>query len=289
MNIFEDLVLLDYLKNTDSLTYQNGGTSIGVSLEYAKNTTVQAMTYYTQLNTTPQKISQTAEYQWGMYGGTETISFKEKRQNAGPNIYNLMEAKARSLAKSMSDEINTDLYAAAAVTNGISTLVTNIDATSTIGIVNSTTQAFWQANVTASGSFAGQGPNDLETNWALCSSSNMKNTPNILITDQTTWGYYNLSLQPQIRYTASDQGNVSFQNLKYKTADFVWDTAATSGVIYLINTNAMKLYIDSGANFIMFEPERPTNQIADSSAMTVLLQLVITNRRRLGKLTGVTA
>lgn len=288
-NIFRNNVILNKLKANGAIVIQDGGTSIALAVEYAENGTVEAMDYYSALDTTPQKISQTAEYQWGMYAGTTSISHKEKRQNAGANIYNVAEAKAKNLSKAMSGKINADLFAASATANGVGTLVTYIDATSAIGNINSTSQSFWQATNTTSGSFGAQGLSDMETTWSAVSDSNMSDSPSFIITTSAVFGYYNLALQPQIRYMSTGSADGSFQNLKYKTADVVWDNDCTTGAMYFINTEALKLYIDSGTNFIMFDAVRPSNQIAETAQMAVMLQLVATNRRRLGKILSITA
>jgi hypothetical protein len=129
----------------------------------------------------------------------------------------------------------------------------------------------------------------METTWSAVSDSNMVDSPSFLLTTATVFGYYNLALQPQIRYMSTGNADSSFQNLKYKTADVVWDNDCTAGAIYFINSEALKLYIDSGTNFIMFDAVRPSNQIAETAQMAVMLQLVATNRRRLGKMLSITA
>jgi hypothetical protein len=185
--------------------------------------------------------------------------------------------------------INTDLFAATQAALKVNTLVLTVDATSTIGNINSTSQSFWQANVTSSGSFGAQGKSDMETVFNNCSASNQADAPNLLLSTSTEFTYYKLSLTPQQRYTENDSVDGSIRSLMFNGARYLWDKLSTSGVIYFLNTDALKLYIDSGTDFIMHDPVRPSNQVAEASAIDVMLQLVTTARFRLGKMTSVTA
>src|SRR3990167_2973570 len=253
-NIFNDFVTLDILRKKDRMRTQNGGLSIGITVEYAKNTTFSELAYFDTIDTSPQKNFQTAEYKWGYYAVSVSLSHQEVRQNAGDNIVNLVDGKFKSAMSSVSDLINQHLYASSFQTNRINTLVTLIDATSTIGEVNSTAQTFWQATNTTGGSFGAQGMSDLETTYNAVSSSANRSAPDILVTTSTIHGFYNLALQAQQRYSSNDTAASSFINLKFKNADIVWDEVCTAGVIYLLNSNALELIIDSGTNFIFTDP-----------------------------------
>lgn len=288
-NFFQNHVLFDELKKAGSVVYQDGGGGIGVAVEYTNNQTGKAIQYFDTYDTTYAKFSQTAEYKWAQYVINVSISHMQKRQNAGANIYNFAEAQVKNATKSLARLINTDLFAATQAALKVNTLVLTVDATSAIGEINSTSQSFWQANVTTSGSFGSQGKSDMETVMNNCSASNQADSPNLLLSTSAEFTFYKLSLTPQQRYTGNDSVDGSIKSLMFNGARYLWDKLATSGVIYFLNTDAIKLYIDSGTDFIMHDPVRPSNQVAEASAIDVMLQLVTTARFRLGKMTGVTA
>ena len=65
--------------------------------------------------------------------------------------------------------------------------------------------------------------------------------------------------------------------------------ACNSGVAYFLNSKVMELDIHSGTDFIMRDWVPSINQDAKTALFMVGLELVIKNRRKLGKLNSVTA
>jgi len=166
--------------------------------------------------------------------------------------------------------------------------VTLIDATSTIQDINSTTYSFWQADVNASGSFAAQGRSDMLTLWNALAIIPGKPS-DLLVTTATVHGYYEGSLVAQQRYTSMGAGNSAFSNLMFKTAPVIFDNDCTSGVMYFLNSDILELAVSSDTNFVLSEWVKPSDQDAKVAQILVGLELITTNRRKLGKLTGITA
>jgi len=285
--IFDEIPTLKLLKDKGAIV--EGGASIVIPLLYEQNSTAQFYSGYDQLNITPQEGHTTAQYKWKEAAVSISVNNREENiQNVGPSaVESLVDAKVKQATMSLKDLLNRRLYAASPAADDIGSLVTTIDATSSIGDINSTTYSWWQSDADASGSFAGQGRSDMLALWNALVVEGAK--PDMLITTPTVHAYYEGSLIPQQRYESNSSGNASFRELMFKTAPVVFDNDATSGVMYFIDSRHLQLYVSSGNNMKMTEWVKPANQTARVAQLLMACELVANNRRRLGKLTGITA
>ncbi len=288
--VFNKLALFEWLNSKKKM--RKGGTSLVGPIRYQKNNTVQSYDGYDQLNTTPQDELTSYQFKWKQYAGSISVSGREDRiQNKGKSeVLDLVKTKIEGAEGSLRDKINTDLFAASPASKDIGSLVTSIDATSTIGDINSTTYSFWQATSTASGSFAAQGISDMRTLWNSLAVKMPQSTPDLILTTTTIHGYYEGSLLPQQRYEGgASKGDGSFRDLMFKNTAVRFDAQATSGVMYFLNSDVIDFSIDPSTDFIMTEWVKPSNQDAKVAQLLFAGEMVIKNRRKLGKLTGITA
>lgn len=287
--VFNKLALFEFL-NKKKKVYR-GGTQIVVPIQYQNTVPTGSYNGYDLLNTTPTDDLTAASYKWKQYFANISVSGREDRvQNKGKaEVLSIVKSKINGAESAIRNKLNTDLFAASPATNDIGSLVTSIDATSTIGDINSTTYSFWQSTSTASGSFAAQGVSDMRTLWNTLAVKNPQSVTDLILTTTAIHGYYEGSLLPQQRYESNDTGNGSFRDLMFKTAAVRYDAAATSGVMYFLNSDVMEIAIDPSTDFMTTDFVRPSNQDAKVAQILVALELVIKNRRKLGKLTSVTA
>lgn len=268
----------------------NGGASLLIPLLTDSNSTATWYSGYDPLDTTPQSGMTTAQAKWKNLAGSISISGEETRQNSGKEaIFNLLDAKTSQCELTLKKQITAAFFAASTPTKQMNSLATMIDATSTIHEINSTSNSFWQATSTASGSFASQGLTDLRTLWTGLDKVTPEGSPDVMVTTDTIYNFYEGSLVPQIRYTAFDKGNNTFESLRFKTCDVFYDSQCTSGVIYMFPTKNLFLVLNSNADFKKTEFVKPTNQDAKVAQIITMLELVTNARRKLGKLTSITA
>lgn len=288
--VFNRLTLFDHLSKKNKVR-RGGGTSIIVPIRSSKNSTAQSYSNYQTIDTTPQDNETAAQFVYKQYGASISLSGKEERvQNKGKyEVIDLVKTKIQDAEKALADKLNTDMFAASPASQDVGSLVTSIDATSSIGGINSTTYSFWQATNTTSGSFAGQGLADMRTLWSSLSQKQPASNPDLILTTSTIHDYYEGSLQAQQRFEGSDVANGSFERLKFKSAAIDHDAQATSGVMYFLNSDVMELVIDSSTDFMLTDWVKPANQDARVAQYLVALELVIKNRRKLGKLNTITA
>lgn len=287
-NIFNDLVITKYMLDKKKINV-NGGATIIEALMYATNGTSAFYNGYDILNTTPAEGFTQAQYQWKEAAASISVSNREETiQNTGSYAqYNIVKAKSDQAEMDLRNLINSGFYVTAPTSKQMNSLVSMIDTTTTIGDISSSSNSWWQANVTTSGSFAAQGRSDMLGLFNTIVTKGGRT--DIIVTTPTAHGFYEGSLVPQIRYTSTDVGNNSFGALKFKTADVVFDTACTSGVMYFLDLDHLELLVNSNNDFKMTEWVKPSQQTAKVAQLVVALELTTNNRRRLGKLQSITA
>ena len=288
--VFNRLTLFDHLSKKNRVR-RGGGTFISVPLRSSKNTTAQSYSNYQTINTDPQDNETSAQFIYKQYAASISLSGKEERvQNKGKyEVLDIVKTKIQDGEKALADKLNTDMFAASPATQDVGSLVTSIDATSSIGGINSTTYSFWQATNTTSGSFSAQGIADMRTLWNTLAKRMPQSFPDLILATSDIHGFYEGSLVPQQRYQSDGTGNGSFDRLMFKSAPVDFDAQATSGVMYFLNSDVMELVIDPDTDFKMSEWVKPANQDARVCQYLVALELVIKNRRKLGKLNTITA
>ncbi len=287
--VFSRLTLLDFLTKKGKVS--RGGLSVIVPIRSSANTTAASYSNYQTIDTSPQDNETAAQYVMKQYAASISLSGKEERvQNKGKyEVMDLVKTKIEDAEMALRNKLNQDLFAASPATQDIGSLVTSIDATSSIGGINSTTYSFWQSTSTSSGSFSGQGRADMNTLWNTLAKRMPQSNPDLILTTSDIHGYYEGSLTQLQRYQGERTGNASFDKLAYKSAAIDFDAQCTSGVMYFLNSDVMELKIDADTDFKMTEWVKPANQDARVAQYLVALELVIKNRRKLGKLTGITA
>jgi len=290
--VFSELVLFNFLyENGQIKTDIDGGTSIVTPVMTSRNTTAAFYDGYGILDTTPQEGFTDTQYKWKQAAVSITVSGREDRiQNQGSSrVHSIVESKQKQAEMSLKDLINQKLFGSGNASTEITSLVTLIDATSTIGDINSTANSFWQASVTTSGSFAAQGLSDMRTLYYTLEKRNPIGGPKKIITTSAVYGFYEGSLIAQQRYQSADTGNASFSRLRFKDAEIDHDPQCTSGAMYFLHPQALELYVASNTDFILTNWKEPKEQDAKVAQLLVALELATPNRRKLGKMLSITA
>jgi hypothetical protein len=269
----------------------DGGASMIVPITYGANSTVKAYAYDGLLDTTPQEGILAAQAAWKQYAGALVVNGQEVRMNSGKEkVIDLVKAKLQQLEESFRAQLTTDLFATSTATNSITCMPTIFDATTTIQEI-AVTSSWWAAGLNASvGSFAANGLSAMRTAYTTIDVLLPEGEADTIITTPTVYNLYEGSLVQNQRYAPSDKtGNASFQTLKFKNADVMYDTACNSGVMYMFPSSMLKLYVHSAADMVESEWRVPINQDVRLKYIFLMAQLVVTSRRKLYKLSGITA
>lgn len=287
-NIFSARALLFWLKSKDRIQTKSGGAQIVVPLLYATNTTTGSYANDDTIAVTHQSGISAAAYNWKQYAASVNIyGIEEAKNNGQEELIDLVEAKVQQTEESIAESMNT-MFFADGTGNGSKDwngLVTLVDATSTIGGINSTTDAFWQAYVESSSAVLTLG----QMVTAYNTTSRGADAPDAIFTTQTLFEKYESLLQPQLRFQDPKVADGGFQNLLFKTAPIMFDTACSSGVMYFLNSKYVKLVVHADKWFTPTPFVKPSNQDLRIAQILSYGNLVVSNRKRLGKLTAKTA
>lgn len=334
-NIFKDSAFLSALREFGGVKMQNGGERIGMPLMHGRNSTIRSYSKFGQLDTTPQEGVTTAFYEWREIGGTISISRKEERQNSGEAaILDLLQTKIKQAESSMREELNSQLilgsvssatFVPEVGSNGASGLnplgwffrklsgtdpvaggnVGNISAAAT----NDEGNTFWlhQTGAADGGGDAGTDVSLSVTTYAgmkvivrrmynLCSKGS-GGAPNLLLGDQVSYETYENSLEGQVRFATTKLGELGFDSVKVRGAEFIWDevvpdvdtgtAAITKGTIFYLNTNNYKLVIDSETDIVTTPFIEPENQTAKSAKILFMGNAACNSLRKNGVLFGI--
>jgi len=269
----------------------DGGASLIVPITYGSNSTVKAYAYDGLLDTTPQEGILSAQAHWKQYAGSLVVNGQEVRMNSGKQkVTDLVRAKLQQLEESFRAQLTTALFATSTGSLDIQGLPTIFDATTTIQDI-AVTQSWWVAQLNASvGSFAANGLSAMRTAYTAIDVLMPEGTADTIITTPTVYNLYEGSLVQNQRYApANKTGNASFETLKFKNSDIMYDTSCNSGTMYMFPSSMVKLYVHSSADMIESEWRVPINQDVRLKYIFLMAQLVVKARRKLYKLSGITA
>lgn len=288
-NIHKAIPLFAWLSVKKKIT-EDGGATIVRSVVYSSNSTAAFYSGDDIIDTTIQDNFTAAQWQWRQAAASISITGRIELQNMGKSqAISYAKGYTDNALASLKETIDQKLYSAAQLGPNITPLPAIVANSGTIGDINGTTNTWWQSQVTASGSFALRGLSDLRTNWDNVSVCMPAGGPDLLISDQTSYEAYEATLVPTVRYTDVYMGDLGFSNLKYKDAVWTWDPNATSGVIFLLNSKALELVQHEKRLFSLSEWVKPAAQDLMTAQIFWAGELTTKNRRKLGKLTGVTA
>lgn len=281
------------------------------------NSTVRGYGEFETLDTTVQDQPNAASYLWKIVAGSESLSLLEQGKNANDEtrVVDLWAAIIDRLAESMRIETNRQLFLDGTGDGGndFTGLAVGIDfagSNSTYGNINSATFANWRNqtdssstnNVLLSANF-GEIPIAITNLANRCASQN--EWPNLYVTSREVYTSYERTLTQNEKFermlSDEDMARSGFQNLTFKGGAVVFDEqifpntlsaapSATAGHGFLaLNCRYIKFVMMDNFDFVMSDPIRPFNQMAETIQMIVHGNLVMTRRRSQGRINFRTA
>ena len=289
-NIFSARPLFYALTNGQTIRRISGGAKIVVPIIYGTNSTAGSYSGTDTISVTAQTGISAAEYSWGQYAATVTISgIEEAKNNGEAQIIDLLEGKIFQTQETIIENMNTMFWADGTGNsnkdwNGLDLIVTKPN--TSLGGIDPTGSgnSFWASTETnQGGALTAAGMATLYNDVSVGNDQ-----PTIIITTQTLYEKYEALLDGQIRYTDTDVADGGFQNLLFKGAPVTFDGACTSGEMMFLNTKYLQLVAHSDVWFKPTPFVRPTNQDAVFSQLLCYGQLTCSNRARQGYLFGAT-
>jgi hypothetical protein len=210
------------------------------------------------------------EYKWQNAYEPIQLTRDEERSNSGSEhkILDLVATKTmlseKAIAKRMSQGISVPVANAGNLID-----LTSLVGTGTLGSIAGATDTFWQATSVTSGAFATQGLTDMNTAYYAVSSGSNEDNPTHIINGDLS-------------------ANAGFKNLTFKGTPIMYGNFISSGVMYMLNMNYVKLVVDSATDMITTPFIQPTNQMVRVAYILWRGNLITNNRRRQAKLISIT-
>ncbi len=297
--IHDDYWLFNRLSEGEGFVGKSGGDFIAVPFEYALNGSVQSYSDTDTFNTTRYDVFDRYESQWKEYVGTYVMSALEDDRNSGEGqVFDLRAAKLENLKNSIKSTFNSDLFGLGTanggkVFTGLQALVSTTPTTGTVQGVDRATWAFAR-NQQASGAQTTSAFDNLRavmrSIYNLSSNGISSDHPSFGLTTRTVFEGFEGLLLANERFDDKSSGDGGFKNevLKFKGMKLSYDNDTLAGAMYFLNPKFLKLYYKTGSWMKPYDPIRPANQTIDVIAIRTMAQLVATNPRRLGVISGIT-
>jgi len=302
-NIFGSNAVFYLLKKSGAVKEESGGERIVEPLMYGKNTTAGSYSGYDVLDTTPQEGIDSAEFNWKQYSASITISGEEQRKNKGNKfkIIDILDAKTKQAELSLISKLTEGMFSDGTGNSNkdLTGFTAMIADSGTYGGINSSNYTWWKSHVEDTSEALGLPKMRTAFNTA---SVGGKDTPNLITTTQTLFEKYeslftmtatasqsyaqNWVTQSEGMKKMADGG---FQSLAFKGVPITWDDAHTSGVMYFLNTNHMKLVVHEDANFDTGDFIKPENQDALVAQILFMGNFTCNRRASFAALTAKTA
>lgn len=289
-----------------------------VGIKYAKNTTGGSISGFDTISTAATDNRIKMEFFPKFYQITSALAGDELSvADTEDKVLSLVSATLESDTQDMADDLGTIIYADGTGNSskdplGLAALVDDGTNVSTIGGLSRTTYTTLQSTVTASGGTLTLAK--MDTLYMAVKSGTI--APTLFPTTESVYNYYGELLRPQERInkdvgtTKGLKSGTGFTGLDYVGKGVIPDEKCTSGVLFALNENfidwyalpafgakpvAYKSQIEGndydapiGLGFSWSDWIKPANSFSFVGHMYCGGQLVGTNPKRQGKLTGIT-
>lgn len=275
-NVSKNTALLYRLKERGNVRPADGGEVILQELEYAENGTFMFYSGYETLNISPSDVMTSASFDWKQASTAVTISGLEKLKNSGKaKMIDLLSSRIKNAEKTMVNKLSEAVYSDGTAFSGkqiggLQLLVPDDPTTGTVGGINRANWTFWRPQLCDfSVETLTPGSADIQKAmnilWLRCVRNNDK--PDLIVSDNTYFRYYLESLQANQRFTNQKLADAGFDNLRYMSADVVFDGglggAAPSNHMWFLNTDYIHYRPHRDQDMVPLDPDRfATNQDA---------------------------
>ncbi len=292
-NVSKHNALLNVLKKKGRVINLDGGTEIQIPLEYAENSTYQRYAGFDTLNVNQSDIVTSAKFDWAQVALHVVASGAELRKNAGRSqMINLVKTKKANVLKTAANNFSVDAYSDGSLANQIGGLAQIIQSNGqgTVGGINSATWTFWQnkfLEIAGSNAYTKDTlKGEFNKLWLRLTRGADK--PDLIVVSHDFYSVYESGEQQLQRYMDEDMANSGFANLKYKSAQVIFDdnanftTTAEKG--YFLNTDYLYIAQHKEAQWSQDDEKKPVNQDAVVIPYYWMGNMVCSNRSLQGVL-----
>jgi len=277
-----------WMKANNALESVSGGRFLSEPLRYAKSERVTFIGKGGTVDLSDQEFLTVATDDWKYLTDSIVRFGTDDQQNRGKNqIINFMNAKLDNSKDSMTDKVEetlfTDNTGSPLAWNGLPTLVAD-DPTASVEVhrINQSTNTWWrnQATDMTGESFAIHGHDRMRTMLNNTSNNKGGDMPNIIVSGQTPYEYYEDTVLEQKRIVNKKLGDAGFENIQFKGIPMIWSPQCPNTKMYFLNTRFLKFKYDPAMNFDMTEWKPIPDQVNDRAAQVITAGQLMTSRRR---------
>jgi len=272
------------------------GESIRVNVKLGKNESVGWLASgYSQISMDTSDTARGTRANYKLAAGSVVIDGSTLRKNSGAaQVTSILNHKQNDTTSSLVDMVAEAMLTSSSAPNSVTSLATMISANDSIQGLSGATFANWNsrgvsAKGTAaasisftSGSFAAQGVADMRIAFMNAEEGSIK--PNVILTTDTIYRYYEGSLTPQVRFEDLRTGDLSFSALRFKNAPIFHDPFCASGTMFFLNTEYLEMVVHTAANWSQEEEKTSINQDGVVIPLLWMGNLVCSNRSLQGTL-----
>lgn len=306
-NITTNQVILWRMAQMGGIETRSGASSIVEPVIIDDNVSVQSYSAFDPLNTTLSAGITAAEQSWKQIAGIAAIAGIEKFKNSGQatQVINLWDAIGKQLSLSMRRTVSSQLFNDGTGNSGkdLTGLLAAVQLGPTWNVyeeIDSNVTTNWR-NFYLNGGDLTQADSIsiplFRTGWTQLVNAGMggADRPDIIVTTQGLHEFWETKvLQPIENYnrtfTNEDMARAGFVNFVFKGTPVVWDrdmlpnTSGSQGRgSVALNLEYLKFVMGEGYDFTFTDPIRPDNQDAESIQCLLYANLIISNRRRQGR------
>lgn len=293
--IFDSTPFWYWLKEKGKMKTMEGGRFITEPIQFDKTDNVKWTGKGGTMPLNDKEFMTVTTWDWRYLAGSIVRFWVDDQKNRGKNqIINFMNAKMENLRNALVTEMETRLFGGSgAVTgsgtlesypafDGLQTLVADDPTASVVvGGLNQSTYTYWRnkTNNATGKSFATYGVSYMRTMLNNVSNNLKMDAPDIIVTGQTPYEYYEDNTLPYLRVTSTKLADLGFQNQTFKGLPMVWSPSCGTRM-YFLNTNFLYYVYDPMVHFDMTEWKAIPNQGNDRVAQILSACGFITSRRR---------
>lgn len=286
--IFDATPFWFWMKANNALESVAGGRFLTEPLRYAKSERVKFIGKGGTVDLSDQEFMTTAVDDWKYLVDSIVRFGVDDQKNRGRNmIINFMNAKLTNSKDSLIDKVESSLFTDNSANpldwNGLPTIVPDDPtASSTVHGINQSTFTWWRSKSTnmTGESFAVFGHDRMRTMLNDTSQNKGSDKPNIIVSGQTPYEYYEDLVVEQKRIVNKKLGDAGFQNIEFKGIPMIWSPACPDTKMYFLNTKFLKFKFDPMMNFDMTTWKDIPEQVNDRAAQIIVAGNLMTSRRR---------
>lgn len=282
-NIFTATPFWFWLKQNGKLKQEAGGRFIMEPLEYAQNDTVQWIGKGGTVSLNDYEFLTESKWDWRYLTASMVRFGVDDQQNRGKAaIMKLLNRKIGNTQNSLIDYLETDLFDTQAGDSieGLQDLVPD-NGTDSVGGIDGSTYSWWNnqsTNMTGE-SFSVYGRDRMRSMLNDCSNNRTMDKPDIIVTGQTPYEYYDRETEEVRRIVNKTLGDAGFENIQYKGIPMIWSPECSDARMYFLNTKYLYFTYDPMLYFDMTEWKPIPDQVNDRAAQIILACCYSVTRR----------